>query len=376
MSGLFDILIGGTTAADFDVNVVELEVEENVDLPSAFSLTLPITAKQSADLDVPSDSRLAPLSNIAITAQAGDGQTHCLIDGFVLAQNLHLDTGTTKSQVKVWGQDASWLMNQTEKTREWVDVTDGTVANTIFGEYGFTPADGNLEDDSAAHTEDGHSLMQRATDGQFLRTLARRNGKLYRVFTSDTPGQRTGFFAKPSTEDDPAVVLILNDASSANIDSVDISWDVMRPTAVTAKQALFTDPDAEGADGSSTDSGIAPMEAQSLAAFSAQTVTTLLTAPVDDAGELTLRAQSVLREAGWFVRCQGTADAGRVGSILRAGTVARLDAAGAVHSGKYFVWSVRHKINAQKHTMDFVLMRNAVGAPSAGGGGLLGGLGL
>lgn len=372
MSGLFDILIGGTSAADFDVQVVELEVEENVDLPSAFSLTLPITAK-TGDLDIPNDSRLAPLSNVAITAQARDGQTHCLIDGFVLAHNLHLDTGTSKSQVKIWGQDASWLMNQTEKTREWVDVTDGTVANTIFGEYGFSPDDGNLDDDSAAHTEDGHSLMQRATDAQFLRMLARRNGKLFRVFCADTPGQRIGLFAKPSIGGDPALVLTLNDPTRATIDAVNISWDVMRPTAVTAKQALFTDSDPEGADGSTADSGLDAMEQRSLSDFSTQTVTTLLTAPVDDAGELTLRAQSVLREAGWFVRCEGSADAGRVGAILRAGTVARLDAAGAVHSGNYFVWSVRHKITAQKHTMDFVLMRNAVGA-SASGGSLLGGL--
>jgi hypothetical protein len=117
------------------------------------------------------------------------------------------------------------------------------------------------------------------------------------------------------------------------------------------------------------------MSTKGLADFSTQTVTALLTAPVDDAGELTLRAQSVLREAGWFARCQGTTDAGRLGSILRAGTVARLDAAGAVHSGNYFVWSVRHKITPLRHTMDFVMVRNAVGAPSAGGS-LLGGIGL
>jgi hypothetical protein len=247
------------------------------------------------------------------------------------------------------------------------------VANTIFGEYGFSPDDGNLDDDSVAHTEDGHSLMQRATDAQFLRMLARRNGKLFRVFCTDTPGQRIGLFAKPSIDGEPALVLTLNDATRATIDAVNISWDVMRPTAVTAKQALFTDSDPEGADGSSADSGLEAMAQRSLSDFSTQTVTALVTAPVDDAGELTLRAQSVLREAGWFVRCEGSADAGRVGAILRAGTVARLDAAGAVHSGNYFVWSVRHKISAQKHTMDFVLMRNAVGA-SAQGGGPLGGL--
>ena len=115
MSTLFDIIIGGSSAADFDNRVVELEVEENIDLPGAFSLTLPVAATATGDYDTLSDKRLAPLSNIAVTAQAADGQVHCLIDGYVLSQAVHLDTGTTQSSVKVWGQDASWLMNITEK---------------------------------------------------------------------------------------------------------------------------------------------------------------------------------------------------------------------------------------------------------------------
>ena len=63
---------------------------------------------------------------------------------------------------------------------------------------------------------------------------------------------------------------------------------------------------------------------------------------------------------------RGTTDAERLGSILRAGTVVQVNAAGAVHSGNYLVWSVRHRINAERHEMAFVLMRNAVGATVPG----------
>ena len=48
MSSLFDIVIGGTAASDFDANIVELEVEENADLPGAFSITLPVNAPRPA----------------------------------------------------------------------------------------------------------------------------------------------------------------------------------------------------------------------------------------------------------------------------------------------------------------------------------------
>ncbi len=343
-------------------------------MPGAFELTLPINRTSSGDYDLMGDSRLAPLSNISITAQASDGTTHCLMDGYVLAQNVHLDTGTSASKVKVWGQDATWLMNTTEQVKEWADVTDGAVANTIFGNYGVTPDSNNLTNDSPSHTSDGHTLMQRATDAQFLRMLARRNGKLFRVYCTDTPGQRTGTFARPDLSGDAVVTLTLNDATAATIGAVDISWDVMRPTSTVAMQGLFTSSDQDGAGGTQSDSGLDPLEAQSLAAFAGTTVTSVLTATVDDGQELTERAQSVLMEAGWFVRCTGQADVARLGSILRAGTVTQLDAAGSLHSGKYFVWSVRHKITAEKHTMDLVLLRNAVGA--APGAGLLGWLGL
>jgi hypothetical protein len=102
----------------------------------------------------------------------------------------------------------------------------------------------------------------------------------------------------------------------------------------------------------------------------------MLVAPVDDAQELTLRATSVLREAGWFVKCEGEAEVSRLQAVLRAGTVVLLNAAGSLHSGKYFVWSVRHTITADSHKMKFVLVRNAVGPQPTGGGlaGLLGGL--
>ena len=66
MGTLFDIIISGTAASDFDADIVELEVEENADLPGAFSITLPVTAKSSGDYDTVSDPRLAPLSNIAV----------------------------------------------------------------------------------------------------------------------------------------------------------------------------------------------------------------------------------------------------------------------------------------------------------------------
>jgi phage protein D len=392
-SSSYQITFNGQAATpDFYNAVAKLEVEENMDLPGAVQINLPVSRSQSGDLTYVSDSTLQPMVNIAVViypptggvangpggdaatsiggalggaAGAGSGP-QCIFDGYILSHKLHLESGTTNSTLTIWGQDASWLMNLTENVKEWVDVTDADAANAIFGDYGITPDDGNTQDDSPSHTEDGHTLMQRASDIQFLRNLARRNGKICRIACADQPGVRTGYFSSPSLDGDPVATLSITDPTTWTVNSLDLEWDVSRPSSVIARQALFTDSDADGANADTSDSGLALLSDQGLADFTGKSMTVLLTAPVDDAGELTLRAQSLLREAGWFVRCEGESDLARLGTVLRVASIVELQGAGALHSGKYLVWSVRHSIGPVDHTMKFVLVRNAVGAPPGG----------
>lgn len=382
MPASYRIVLNGQPAdADFYTALSSVEVEESMDLPGAVQLDLPIAASAGGDLVFAADSRLAPLASVAVVATppatdsgAASGP-QCIFDGYVLAHKLHLETGTTNSRLSVWGQDTSWMMNLTEKVREWVDVTDAAVAGAIFGEYGIAPAADNSEDDSPSHTETGHSLMQRGSDIQFLRTLARRNGKICRVSCADQPGVRTGYFATPRLDSQPALTLTLNDPERWSVSALDLGWDATAPTAVVARQALFTDASPDGVSADGSDSGLPLLADRSLADFTGRPMTVMLAAPVDDGGELELRAKSVLREAAWFARCEAEADASRLGAILRAGMIVALAGVGAVHSGNYLVWSVRHTITGDSHRMKFVLVRNAVGPAPSGAGGLAGMLG-
>ena len=369
MPSTYQILVEGTPVeSGFYDAITSVEVEENADLPDAVQVALNVNRTSAGDLDYPADSRLGPLANLAVVVQPEGGAKQCIFDGYVLSHQLHLETATTASTLRVWGQDASWLMNLEEKVKEWVDVTDAAVANAIFNEYSFTPDPGNTADDSPTHSEDGHSLMQRGSDIQFLRNLGRRNGKLCRVSCSDTPGQRTGFFAKPDLTAAPALTLTLNDIAAWNVSALDIAWEAARPTRVVCGQALFNDDDPDAASADVTDSGLPPLDTNDLASFTGKPMTVLLTTPVDDAGELQMRAESLLREAGWFVRCEGEVDVSRVHTVLRVGSIVQLEGIGAIHSGKYLVWSVRHIITPVAHRMRFVLQRNAVGGPSKGSG--------
>jgi phage protein D len=360
---------------DFYDRLVSLEVEENADMPGAIQIRLPVSRGDDGDLSGVNDAGLQPLQSLAVTVTPEGGDQAVIFDGYVLGHKLHLESGIRASTLEVYGQDASWLMNLEEKTREWANVTDGLAANAIFSEYGFSPAPENTTDDSGVYTEDAHTLMQRGTDLEFLRTLARRGGRLLRVAGGPAPGAPVGVFAKPDTGGASIATLKLNDPDAPNVGKLDFEWDVMRPSAVKALQASFTDTSGDPATGDSSESGLAGLDERNLAAFAGKPMTVVLTAPADDAGQLTRRAQALLRESEWFVRCTGEADLSAIRVVFRAGTVVTVEGVGSVHSGKYLVWSVRHAIDQQMHKMTFVLVRNAVGpVPGGGAGGLLGGL--
>jgi hypothetical protein len=350
-----------------------LEVEENADRPDALLMRLPVNRTLSGDLQFVGDGMFEPYTNITLVVTPPGQASQCIFDGYVLSWRLHLDRTSGSSTIDVWAHDSSWLMSIGDKVREWPDMTDGEVANQIFSDHGFTPATANTDGDSPPHSSDQHTLFQRATDLQFLRGLARRNGKLCRVACAGKAGARTGYFVTPNLAGQPAATITLVDPAAWSVDSLEFDWDVMRPTEVDASQVPLDDPRSDLIAGDSSISGLAPLGAHDYRTYSGQAATLLLTATAD-APELTFRTAATLREADWFVRCRGEANVDRLGTILRVGSVVAIEGAGSLHSGNWFVWSVRHQITVEAICLQFTLLRNAIG-PTAGAGSILGGLG-
>lgn len=376
MTATIQLGLDGSPAPSTLYDAIQLlEVEENADRPGTLLMRLPVNRTSSGDLQFVGDGTFEPNTNVTVLVTPAGQAAQCIFDGYVLSWHLHLDRTSGASTIEVWAEDASWLMSIGDTVREWTGMTDGEVANEIFSAYGFTPADANTDDDSPQHDPDQHSLFQRGTDLQFLRGLARRNGKLCRVACTDTPGDRTGYFITPAVDGDPAATISLVDPETWSVDSLEFDWDVMRPTEVDASQVPLDDDSEDSVDGSSTDSGLAPLDERDYPTYAGQATTLLLTATAD-APELTLRTAATLREAGWFVRCHGETTVDRLGATLRVGSVVTIEGAGSLHSGNWFVWSVRNQITVDMVKLQFTLLRNAMGPAPAGGlpGGLPGGL--
>lgn len=369
MSVTVQLTVGGipVPSAFYDA-VMQLEIEESVDRPGALLLRLPADRTSHGDLQFVGDGTFEPATSVAVTltpGKAGAGP-QCIFDGYVLAWRLHLARASTSSAIDISAQDASWLMNLDDHVTEWEGMTDGQVANAIFAGYGFTPAAGNLADDSPSHLPTGHTLLQRATDLQFLRGLARRNGKLLRVGCTSVPGLRTGYFVRPAVMGPPTATISLVDQDRWTTETLDFEWDVMRPAQVTASQVDLTQPAPAGVEVVSPSSGLSPLDQRSYPAYLGRPATLLLTAPADVA-ELSQRGSAVLAESGFFARCTGEADVDRLGAVLRAGDVVLIAGAGHLHSGKWLVWQVRHRFSVDGWTVGFTLARNAMGPAAPGG---------
>lgn len=358
--------LNGNAVPDSVYSSIEsLEVEESCDGPDVLVLKVPVNRTSSGDLRYVGDGTFEPYTGISVVITPPSGDAQCVFDGYVLSWQLHFDRTSTTSSLDVAAQDASWLMNIADAVTEWAGQTDGEVANAIFDSYGFTPADANTDDDSPPHDPDGHTLFQRATDLQFLKDLARRAGRIVRVSCTGTPGERTGYFIRPSVDGQPVATLALADPNAWTVDSLDFDWDVMRPSQVAASQVDLTQASDEGSETDTDSSGLTTLADRDLPTYTGMSSQLLLTTPAD-VDDLPQRTAAVLTESGFFTRCTGETDVDRLGVVLRAGDVVTITGAGTLHSGNWLVWAVRHRYTLDRFTMRFTLVRNAVGPAPAG----------
>jgi len=346
------IAVNGTPDEEL-ADAASVEVNERMGEMTTYRIRYDIDISDG-DLPMLLDDRVGPGSELSVIAPL-EGRNNYLVKGPVTGQQIHLAHGGTGSFVEVFGSDTSIVMDRETQTTLWTDVTDSDAATTILGQYGYNA---DVDTTSAGHFETKHTLVQRDTDFRFLQRLALRNGFLFWV-TCDSEGNETAHFRRAPLEGDPAGDLVIN-LESNTLDSVDITWDVERPTSVIAAQLDLNDKsDIEGA---LSQSPLASLGAQALDSIAPDIRSIHIVAPVDDAGDLQGRSEGVLVEANWFIRgtCHTTVNS--LNALVRAHTVINLRGAGTRFSGKYLVSGVRHTIDASAHRMDVELIRNGWGA--------------
>ena len=326
-----------------------IEVNQTLGEETSFRIDYEVDIEDD-DLPMLVDSRFDPGSQIAIFAYTNDS-TACLVKGPVHAQEVHLQHGGAGSLMTVIGSDRSVEMDRETKTAIWADVTDSDVAATILAGYGFIP---DVETSPAGHYEDKHTLVQRDSDLRFIRRLAGRNG--YHFWISwDELGIETAHFRSPELDGDPPVSLVIN-ADQPDISSLDIVWDVERPTSVVSAQLDLNAVDS--LDGEADGSPLTVLGQRDLRSIAGEPRSIHLHAPVDDSGDLQSRSRGLLIDASWFLRATCETSLHLLGKVVQPYSLLEIGGAGSRYSGKYFVAGVRHLIGPASHQMELTLLRN------------------
>jgi phage protein D len=352
------IRIEDEDAFDLFADLLELEVEEDHRLAAAFRLRL-ATYKQDdglwAYLD---DDRLRLWNKLSISV-ALDDEEQPLIEGYITQLRPHIDPDEDQSFVEVLGMDATCLMSLEEKIKDWPGKSDSDIAREIFQNYNLLA---EVDDTGVVHEEMITTIIQRESDIQFLKRLARRNG-----FECFVEGDH-GFFRRPVLSAAPLPTLAAHFGDETNLVSFQAHADAMRPTNVRMRQI---DPIAKELQDATFESG----DQRALGRDTAADVTAppsgitprlyVKHAVATSLAEMENFGRAIYDEAEWFVEARGEVDGSLYDAVLRARHLVPIKGVGERFSGVYYVAGVRHLFRDERYTQQFRARRNALSPTGA-----------
>jgi phage protein D len=289
---------------------------------------------------------------------AGLGLPQVLINAYVRDARLEASNTPGASRLEVVALDAlGSIMAHIQQPFTWPNSPDSVVAAAIFGRYAIVPT---VFPTPPMRTNLDTTTNQRDYDATYLFQLARRNN--YELYIQPDPlvGRDFGHFHPPLTNVPPQGVLSIDFGTQTNLNSFQVSNDMLAPTAVTA---VSSDPRTR-----------APIPAIAMASVEPPmglepAHNRILPPPIerpagtDAASPAEMQAQALARasRSSRAISATGEIDGLKYNRPLVVGLPVLVRGPGRQHSGLYYVKSVTHRITRDDYTQSFSAWRNAVG---------------
>jgi hypothetical protein len=360
------IWLDGELMPDVEGKVRSLEVDERADDASSFHMVLNMAPGQG-DWDALADGRFTLLRRVTIgfglgsPDASGAAQRAIVIDGYVTAVEPHFaEQRVPDSALELYGLDASCLMHLEERTRRFAGMADSEVARQVFGEYGFQVSGDTIEP-TAKRSENRSVIMQRRTDSDLLRMLARRNGFEVYVEPSqqdlkaggDAAAQCVAHFHRARPDRPPQPKLWLTPHATPTIEQLTARWESHRPAVLRGEhideqtRRIRSVEVAEPRFPRMGKVGRGELLKQRLAAILPRRPETRaiglqhVDVPHDPA-ETDNLAWSDFVAADWLVEAQAVIRAASYPQILRARRPVPIGGAGKLLDGTWYVKTARH----------------------------------
>jgi len=328
-------------------------VDEDLDVGSSCSITLAACRNEDGSWPYLEDENLQVWNRVTVIA-AFPRQTEVVFDGYISHVATRNSEQPGNMTVEIRGVDASYHMNQEEKTRIWRGKTYEAIAADIFDEYQFR----KFIADPPASGEAPLQVAQRSTDHRFLRELARRRGYEFYVLGGN------GYFRPADLTTQPQKLIAVHFGDQTNCDHVQFESDGTAPTV--ASVSYFDALEGEARTDAPTESGLPALGTRLLSSLRGQ-----VNMPqgkriargmgFSSPAQADEYAAGMLRRNGWWVTAQGRLNGLRYGQVLRSRKLVTVKGVGPNYNGNYYVRKVQHNLTARTYEMQFELARNALG---------------
>lgn len=342
--------------------LARLEIRESDWDPALLALRFNLTQQPDGAFALLDDDTFEPGARLAAEIAAPGGLSQRLFDGWVSHVRPHFEEPEANSYLEVLAMDAALLLDAEERIATYPDALDSEAAEEILGRY-------QIAFDGVAtahrHQEDRRLLVQRGSDWQFLRRLARRNGYVCYFEHDPQRGEVVGHFAPRALDQEPQpdLTVLRQGANLAWIDLQLLTGGPVRHRGLAidplAKQLLRGEAEAEqellGED------GLADAIEQGLVAGGAEQATALLRHPPPADAELDTLSRTASERDQFVVEARGELEPALYRGLLRARRPVLVKGVGRKFSGVYYVRSVRTTVDEGTLAQTFVAERNALG---------------
>lgn len=346
-------------------SVEGVTVEQEIDMAWEAQLRIPVCVDENGNWKGENEVFMKPFSRVRVEIKVGDSLYVPLIDGPIVAHYNDKSPEPGQSSITLVVRDDSVYLNRKVEIAGFEDRKDHEIAAELFGEV---PQIARTDIDKAAPRkgvgEQPPVVIQRATEMQMLRLLARDQGMYACVLPGDEPGRSVGCFKRFSTGQPmlPPLVLLGKDR---NLETLDATNDAEGPSRF---QAFFLDVATKKVVSNTSNLGGLELLGPEPPFDSSEGNMAVQIAPPGTASTVDTerRALAEAERASFAFEATGSVLPGCYRGVLRPYRAVSVLAINDRLSGDYLIRRVIHTLTRSRYSQSFTLMRNARSGAAGG----------
>lgn len=337
-----------------------IRVEQAIGVAAAAELEVALATDDAGAWSGFDEAYAQPFARVRVEIKVGEAEFVPLIDGPVVGQRFELQAEPDASRLVIVAHDDSVLLDREEKVVVFENQPPARIVSGLLEEPGLSSrVSAQLPDAGAALDR---YIVQRGTNMQLLRVLARRFGMFVYVEPGEQPGQSVGVFEAPSAREESLPDLILL-GEERNIGSFSAEFDALRPLAPKSASVKAIDRQSISAQAPAAD--LAPLGDEAVHTV-VSAPATLLAHTREEQSDLDAATLAVANVSSWAYSASGEVDNDLYPAVLRPYRKLRVRGVGPQLSGDYLVARVSHHIDDSGYRQQFSLSRNARSAAPGG----------